>query len=455
MKKYFALAALASACTVPIKPPPVPSVPLALVRTVATTVWTEDGRPVAGASCSIDQAPPPRGASNAEGYVAWDGMPASRRDLQLTCGAEGFNAFSEHRALATDGNEELGPVTLVATNVDPMRFSLGQLAAFKGAMWPRTSICADSLILPFGPRPGQPDNIIATAYLDNYTSIQQEAIAKCLTDAGLTHVVVGGFVDWWAYHGQYIGHDYSTDEGFERLLDQLQWWYNHKLIPVVFVHRDGASFEETETMMRRLVAGHPRAMKLIRIVVMSGWEPAKYEWSSCTWAKYVALGKELFPRALNTIHTTTDIDAAVGADALCNDDDHNWNPEGNGGGWKRVIEAGLHAWLIQNGAYPAGPDAPGWADKAREFAAQFKRDGDGALYHGVAWHFGGPGGWIGDSAFGKGIPICLEAAEHTSYEAYWYNRPSDAARNAWGNLAVASGACGALDGVSVAVPVRR
>lgn len=322
-------------------------------------------------------------------------------------------------------------------------------------MWPRANICTDGPILPFGNRPNQPDNIIATTYFDNYTPIQQEAIARCLKSIGITHVVVGGLIDWWAYHGQYIGHDYTTPEGFDKFLDIHQWFYDHDLQPVTFIHVDGASFEETKALVDRLIVGNPRAQKLIRIVVMSGWEPAKYEWSSCTWAKYVRLARDALPNALNLIHTVSDVDAPVGTDALCNDDDKTWNPGGNGAGWKRVIDAGLHGWLIQNGPYEAAPTDPNWTDKAREFAAQFKKDGDGALYHGVAWHFGGPGGWTADSAWGPGIPICLYNAESTAYDAYWANRPNEAGRAGWGDLAVASGACGYLDGGTVPVPVRR
>lgn len=415
--------------------------------------------PVAGAMCGLDGATDSaKGPSNANGTIIFESVPLSLRATQLVCSAPGYQPFSEHREL-TGADPEPSLVAMLMpvppAHADPSIYTLGQRAAVRGAIFPRANVCAEAPLLPYGPRPFQPDNIIATTYFDNYTADQQEAIARCLKSVGFTHVAVGGLVDSFAYHGQYIGHDYSTDEGFERFLDQHQWFYDHGLIPVTFIHRDGATLAETQAMMRRLVAAHPRAQQLITIVIVSGWEPAKYEWSSCTWAGYVALGRELFPKALNGIHTVSDVDAPVGTDELCNDDDHTWNPGGNGAGWKRVIDAGLHAWFIQNGPYEAGPDDPNWTDKAREFAAQFKKDGDGALYHGVAWHFGGPGGWTGDSAFGPGVPICLIAAENTAYEGYWSNRPSEAARAAWGNLAVNSGACGYMDGGSVPVLVRR
>lgn len=338
-------------------------------------------------------------------------------------------------------------------HVDPSGIPLAELARIRGAMWPRANICANPPILPFGNRPNQPDNIIATTYFDNYTPAQQEDVARCLTSVGLTHVVVGGLVDWWAYHGQYSGHDYSTPEGFERFLDIHQWFYDHKLTPVTFIHVDGATYDETAAMVNRLMVGNARAQKLIRIVVMPGWEPTRYDWSSCTWAKYVALGRSALPNALNLIHTVTDVDAPVGTDALCNDDDRQWNPGGNGAGWARVINAGLHGWLIQNGPYAGGPNSN--RNRSSEFAAQFKPDGDGATFHGAAWHFAGNAGWPTGSAWGPNVPICLYNAEATAYEAYWFNRPSEAERAAYGDIAVASGACGYLDGGSVPVTRRR
>lgn len=467
LRRYcVALFVLASAmaCSplpLPSNPAPTPHIPSppstwrvdTVACAVAATVPYACHEPIAGATIQMHG---PDGylsqTADGAGYAVFT-LPADFPDSDVIVSAPNFVTTGAHiDVLNTHDSTKHNIVVLPSTDVDPSRFTLSDLAAINGAMWPRANICADAPILPFGIRPNQPDNIIATTYFDNYTSQQQEDIARCLKSVGKTHVVVGGLVDWWAYHGQYSGHDYSTDAGFEKFLDLHQWFYNHGLKPVTFIHQDGATLADTQTMMRRLVAAHPRARQLIRIVVMSGWEPAKYEWSSCTWAGYVALGRELFPNALHLIHTVSDVDAPVGTDALCNDDDHVWNPGGNGAGWARVISAGLHGWLIQNGPYPGGPDG---SRQTAEFAAQFKVDGDGATYHGAAWHFAGNAGWPTFSAWGQNTPICLYNAEATAYEAYWSNRPSEADRAAWGNLAVQSGACGALDGVSVPVPIRR
>jgi hypothetical protein len=110
----LAAAAAAISCAIARTPAP-PAAPI--VRTVAVVV-TDGAQPIAGATCTIDQAPAARGAAGADGYVAWDGIADSRRDLQLTCAADGYLPFSEHRALTTAGNEDLAPVTLTPVRRD-------------------------------------------------------------------------------------------------------------------------------------------------------------------------------------------------------------------------------------------------------------------------------------------------------------------------------------------------
>jgi hypothetical protein len=69
----------------------------------------DDGaQPIAGATCTIDQAPDPRGASGADGYVAWDGMADSRRDLQLTCTRRRLPAVQRAPRADDERNERPG-----------------------------------------------------------------------------------------------------------------------------------------------------------------------------------------------------------------------------------------------------------------------------------------------------------------------------------------------------------
>jgi hypothetical protein len=322
------------------------------------------------------------------------------------------------------------------THVDPSTIPLGELARVRGAMW------SARLDLPFGPRPGRPDNVIATAYFDNYSSEDRTRAIQALRARGYTHVVAGPLVDAGGYHGQFRPHDWRG-AAFDRFLDQLQTFWDSGLAPIVFVHPDGWSFERTRDELTPLLK-QDRAQRLIRIAVPTGWEPTRHGWSSCTWAAFAQWARETLPHALVLIHTVADADGPAGRDARCRDDS-------DAAAWARVAPF-IHGWLIQNGPYGTTPSAD--PRLARNFAAQFAADGPGAEQHSIAWHFKGPGGWTRDSAWGRGIPILLYAAEQTAYNSYWKNFP-EAGSRAWGDLAIASGADGYLDGGTVDVPRRR
>jgi hypothetical protein len=323
-------------------------------------------------------------------------------------------------------------------HVDPSGIPLGELARIRGAMW------SVRLNLPLGPRPGKDDNILATDFFEDYGADDQARILDAYKGRGYTHVVVGPLVDSDGYHGLYPPHDWRGAE-FERFLDELQVFWDAGLTPIVFVHPDGWTFEQTRDTFTPLLQSE-RAQRLIRIVVPSGWEPTRYEWSSQTWTAYARWARETLPNALVLIHTVTDVDAPVGTDAKGDD-----NGRPNAEGWARIAPF-IHGWLIQNGPYETAPSAN--PPLAREFCAQFKADGDGAELHSVAWHFKGAGGWTRDSAWGKGVPILLYAAEHTAYSSFWQNLP-EASSRPWGDLAMSCGADGYLDGGTVDVPRRR
>lgn len=97
-------------------PSPVPP-PVVNVRTVAVVALSA-GHGVSGATCSLDDEPgfgPHKGVTNADGYVAWNGVSKTLRATQLSCSAEAFAPFSEHRDLLTSENENLAPAQLVAS----------------------------------------------------------------------------------------------------------------------------------------------------------------------------------------------------------------------------------------------------------------------------------------------------------------------------------------------------
>jgi len=425
--------------------------------------------PVPGLAVHVNVAPGVfvDGVTNADGYALIT-IPAARRPLPdayvVVDAADGWNAAETQLHPETCNGSTVGGchnrIAIEATHVDPLTaYTLPQLAAVRGAMWPTASLCP-GLSIPWGPRPGAPDNIIATDFFANYTADQQTAIIHCLRDTlHYTHVVIGPIVDSDGYHGQYAPHDWrwedpahANGDNFEKFLDIAQTFYDAGLVPIVFLHPDGWTVDQTISTLTPLLS-RPRAQRLIRFAVPYGWEPGKYEISSCSWGKLEQWGRATLPSAIIAIHMTSDVDAPAGTDALCNDDDHTWNPDGNAGAWSRVAPF-VHVWLIQNGPYAGTPgDDP---QLATNFAAQFKADGVGADQHSIAWHLAGHAGvgWT-LSAWGPGIPLCLVAAEHTSYEAYWYARPPEAGRQQWGDLAVASGACGYLDGGTVPVPLKR
>jgi hypothetical protein len=303
-------------------------------------------------------------------------------------------------------------------HVDPSTLALDELARIRGAMW------SARLDVPFGPRPRRPDNVIATAYFDNYSPGDQTRIIAALKARGYTHVVAGPLVDTGGYHGQFHPHDWRG-AAFDRFLDQLETFWDNGLAPIVFIHPDGWTFERTRDELTPLLR-QERAERLIRIVVPTGWEPTRHGWSSCTWAAFAQWARQTLPNALVLIHTAAEADAPAGRDARCSDRDAI-------SAWARVAPF-IHGWLIQNGPYATTPQAD--PALARKFAAQFAANP------------------ARDSAWGAGIPIRLYAGEQTAYSSYWRNLP-EAASRAWGDLAIASGADGYLDGGTVEVPRRR
>lgn len=442
----FALAFMAASC-VPIKPAPTPSHPagalafdLVLCRNAVVDNYC-DGPANALFTITPTTTDPARvQLGDGDGYTYVTLIPPTWTNVTIDVAANGFSYHGQTTTAALIATNAAGrhnflPAT--ATHVDPSVFTLQQLSQIRGAMWPQ------GLGLPFGPRPGAPDNIIATDFYADYQPADQQKILAFEKAAGYTHVVVGPIVDSDGYHGKYPAHDWRGD--FEAFLDVLQAFWDNGQAPIVFIHPDGWTFQQTQALTPLFQS--ERAQRLMRIVIPSGWEPAKYEWSSCTWALYGAWARQTWPQALIGIHTVADVDAPVGTDALCDD-----NGKPNGAGWSRVAP-NLHFWLVQNGqdggAYRTGPAAQ--PTLAFNFAAQFKADGDGATTHSAAWHFAhGIDGWPTGSAWGSGIPLRMINGEDTSYTAFW-GSITEADRTAWGDLAVASGAGGYLDGGTVSV----
>jgi hypothetical protein len=388
---------------------------------------------------------------DANGYTYVTAIPATWLDATLTITAPGYvtktQAINLPALVAVNAKGLHNAFDLVLAHVDPSGFSLAQLAAIRGAMWPQTAGACGNLSI--GPRPGDPTNIFATVFLSQYRPAEVDCMLSELhVVRGYTHAVAGPLVDSDGYHGVWTPHDWRTE--WSVFLDQLQRLWDAGLAPVVFIHPDGWTFEQTRDELTPLLL-QPRAQRLIRIAVGSGWEPAGYNWSSCTWARYAQWVRETLPNALSLIHNAvkedgSPYDAPVGTDARCDDNGHP-----NGEGWARVAPY-LHGFLIQFGPYNGTPTS--LPDAARGFAGQFMADGLGADEHGFNWHFvHGISGWPTGSAWSQNQPILLYGAEMTAYLRFWRGM-SEADGNTWGDLAIASGAAGYLDGGTVAVPVR-
>lgn len=296
-----------------------------------------------------------------------------------------------------------------------------QLRVIRGAIWPTRGP------VQFGPRPGQPDNIIDTGcefYSESDLSISRAAISA----RKYTHVQMGPFIDP-GYHGQYPSIDFRNDP--DATLVQIEAWWKAGYAVIAFIGPDGWTTAQMRTLEPIFL--QPRWQAALKMIVPMGWEPsedtpnaefvARYEWA-----------KRVFPNALQYIHLAADFDAPGNNDDLTpNQPKFIGMPEC----WNRVVPY-LTGYLIQNGPYPTAPDAD--PTTATNFANQFKVNVRGSLRDRFV---NGYAGWPTTCA--NGGTLDLINAECTSYFAYWNNLPEDASR-AWGQAALAAGADGAFDG---------
>lgn len=458
-----ALAVVATSCAVPPAPvhpvPPGPPPPAAewLVDAVACAsagdVPYACAQPVAGATIQMHGpggylSKPGDGA----GYAVFT-VPVDFTDSDVIIDAPGFVTARAHIDVAgTHDSPRHNIVVLTPDHVDPSGIPLEQLAAIRGAMWPlgTASTCGP---VPLGPRPGQADNVIATDFIADYPAAVQNCIIAELRARGYTHVVMGPLVDSDGYHGIWQPNDWRG-ANFDRFLDALQKFWDAGLAPIVFISPDGWTYEQNVEAFTSLLQ-QPRAQRLIRLAVPHGWEPARYGSSSCTWALFGQWIRQTLPNALVLIHTESDVDAPVGTDARCNDDDHAWNPGGNAAGWARVTPF-YHGWLTQSGAFndPTGtggdrehPELTNFQNWQRQFDPAVRGSYRDRFEHGYA-------GWPRGSAWGPDQPLRAYAGEYSAYWKFWQHR-TEAEGVTWGNAAIAAGAAGYLDSGSVPVPVQR
>jgi hypothetical protein len=337
---------------------------------------------------------------------------------------------------------------------DPSTMSLRQIAAIRGAMWTVRGPWR------YGPRPGDPTNITALEYIYSYgdpygvgtpgsafnLNHEQQGIINTYKGFGYTHCCFGP-VTAQSYRGHYPDFLFNTPDTFERWLDWLQMFWDHELIPICFLHPDNWNLDQTRALYDPLIRNNPRAQRLMRCIVPSGWEPAKYEWSSQTWASYMQWGHDLLPNALILCHTVPDVDAPGGTDAAGDD-----NGKGNDSVWRRVAPT-IHGWLHQASTF-ADPNTHGDPNHPNNtnydnWAADFDRTVPYSFWN--RFHTG-YAGWPTNSLWGD-EPIYLYAGEYCSYWNYHDNRPYTEGVG-WGDRAVTVGADGYLDSGAIVVPER-
>lgn len=309
--------------------------------------------------------------------------------------------------------------------VDPYSFTLEKLAKIRGAIW------TNRAPLSVGPRPNDPTNINAMDYYHVLNASDQALALSAYTAAKYTHACTGPLIDVDGYHGIYPTQGMPSPADVDRYVGFMQSWWDAGIIPVHFVHPDGWNLSDMDAIA--WIYQREDVQRVCRVVVPTGWEPTKYDWSAQTWADFVQKVQGWYGanagRTLWCIHTATETDAPTG-------DGDNF-PNGNAGAWE-IVAPHIHCWFVQNGPYDVAPgDDP---TLATNFGNQFNVNVRGSLNDRFV---NGYAGWPTYSLWPNGgvRPI---AAEQTSYSAFWNNLPQpDSA--AWGDVALANGAAGAFD----------
>src|SRR5262245_61407086 len=148
--------------------------------------------------------------------------------------------------------------------LDPASVSLEDLAAVRGAMW------TARYPMRTGPRPGRLTNILALAAIGGEAPADRDKALRAYAARGYTHGVVGA----WQPDGFSPYHDVYPKQHptFDQYLDLLQEFWDHGIMPVVFIKPDGWSCAQLEALMPYYAQS--RAQKLVRIQVAGGWEPS-------------------------------------------------------------------------------------------------------------------------------------------------------------------------------------
>lgn len=335
------------------------------------------------------------------------------------------------------------PVVVAPVVKQPEDYTDAEVAKIRGSMFTARGP------VPFGKRPGSPDNVISFVSVASreYDDATAAMCIRAYQDRKYTHAPVGAFVRG-TYHGQMPGAsiaDFHRDQ--DLIADRLEQMWAGGIIPVAFLSPDNWTLDQMKDF--EPVFRSERWQRLIRIVVPKGYEFSQSDslQNVCDFFDWAA---DVFPRALRCLHMVSNCDAP-GNDA----DFERYNPtnpatgqqEGPGWGpiWHRIAPK-MHIWLIQNGPIGQGTSFGTYPhedpENFKNFCDQFRPDVRGSLAD--RFH-NGYAGFPKGSAWGPSTPIKLVAAEFFSHQAWHFNAPEEAAM-LWGDGALAAGADGVFDG---------
>lgn len=297
------------------------------------------------------------------------------------------------------------------------------LRAFRGA------ISTTRLNLPFGPRPGQDDNVLFTPTYQVYDDAERAQMREAYASRGYDHWAIGPIAHRARlYHDQFPPAPFDSIREPDKYADLLVELWRAGQIPVYFalpdtpdfMNHDGWKWDAVERELTPVYKS-PRWQSLIRIVALA-WEP---DVPAAEWQRAVRWLAEVFPHALRYIHLPADHFAPC-----------------------RVSELSRNGGTIPNEAAAWRPIAPLLHGVLFQFGAMGNRDRDGeprskkqeflfALWNNCRHFQNGFEGWPTNSAAGD-RPLDVVAFEYASYWSYWKNIPESLARD-WGAAAIGTG----------------
>lgn len=397
-------------------------------------------------------APPDRALVDA---VTQDCAALYRDELRREIDAEGIAGCTARGLVGEAGWQEAVREFLHTTDeyaalhrdVDLLAIPLPERARIFGAMW------TARYPLPWGPRPGQPSNILQLEAASIHLSPEAlEPVLHAYTERGYWNAWIGP-VGNPTYHGQYPDYpDFRQEPA--RYWAILRNWANHGIRPICFLKPDNWSADQLETLTG--FYSSPEAQSLCTIVVLA-WEPSK-DTPNAEWVRWVQWQARVFPNALRAIHMEADFDAPG------NNDDFTkcWEADGEENGcaqpnpkfigmpeaWRRIAPF-IHLYFNQVGGYATSRDPVPSAEFKREFCKLWDPNDSASL---TARFQRGTRGYPRNSAWGSEIGIIPVASEFAAYGSYWDNFPEETARDL-GDFALACGAGGTFDGGHAPPPI--